>query len=206
MFDLDPGDLPDSVLDCGAGPSSFCAEAARRSVDTVAVDPIYDLERETLEERIREVTPIILEMMKENRDQFVLDGFDSPEEVVEGRHESMNEFLDDFTTGREERRYRAGSVTDLSFVSRDFDVALSSHFLFLYDDVLSTSFHKKAVEEVLETVEEFRIFPLRNLDAEPSSHLQPVVESLTENGHTLEVREVDYEFRKGINQMLVVST
>lgn len=146
MFDLAPGDLPDSILDCGGGPSSFCAEATRRSVDVVAVDPIYNHDRETLEERIHQATPTILERIEENRDRYVFDQFDSPQEVVEGRHESMRNFLEDFPDGREEGRYRAGSVTDLEFVSAEFDLALSSYFLFLYDEVLSGSFHMRALE------------------------------------------------------------
>lgn len=205
MFDLNPDDLPDSILDCGAGPSSFCARARDRSSTVVAVDPIYQFSRNEIETRIHRVTPEILGMMRENSDQFVFDQFDTPEEVVEGRHESMEVFLDDFQEGKKKGYYRPGSILGMDFAASEFDLALSSHFLFLYDDLLSTEFHLKAVEEVLRVADEFRIFPLQNLNAEPSSHLQPVAETLTDNGHRLEVHEVDYEFQRGVNQMFVIS-
>lgn len=204
MFDLQPDSLPGSILDCAGGPSSFCAEATRRGNEVVAVDPIYQFSADAIRERLRDVTPRILSMMQEHPDRFVLDQFDTPEEVVEGRHESMEVFLDDLPRGRKEGRYRVGSLLEMEFDDNEFDLALSSHFLFLYDETLSDRFHRRAVREVLRVAEEFRVFPLTNMNAEPSSHLPPVTEELSENGHKLEVHEVDYEFQKGANQMLVI--
>lgn len=204
MFDLKPGQLPDSVLDCGAGPSSFCARAREKSTRVVAVDPIYELSPDEIESRIQEAIPRILAVMRENSEQFLFDQFDSPVEVVEGRHESMEVFLEDFRREGEEPCYRTGSIRDLEFGAGEFDLAVSSHFLFLYDDKLSSEFHITAAQEVLRVASEFRIFPLKNLRGEPSTHLQPVAETLSEEGHELEVHEVPYEFQRGADQMLVV--
>jgi SAM-dependent methyltransferase len=204
MFDFSPNALPDSILDCGAGPSSFRAEASNQSERVVAVDPIYEFSGKAIRRKFEKAAPKILSMLQTKRERFVLDGYESPVEVVEGRQESLEVFLDDFAEKRDDERYRDESVLNLSFDPNEFDLALSSHFLFLYDDQLSEDFHRRAVRKILTVAKEFRIFPLYNMNAEPSAHLQPVTEELSQNGYDLEVHEVTYEFQRGANQMLVV--
>ena len=41
FFNLDPNKLPGRIVDVSAGASSFVAEATRRGVDALAVDPAY---------------------------------------------------------------------------------------------------------------------------------------------------------------------
>lgn len=204
MFDLEPRFLPDSILDCGGGPSSFCSEANRRGIDAVAVDPIYDENAETLQDRIREVAPRMLQLMEDNPGDFTLDHFDSPREVVEARHEAMDHFLDDFQAGKEDGRYLPDSVKDLPFDSGEFDLALSSHFLFLYDEQLSYDFHREAIDEILRVAHELRVFPLTNLNDEVSRHLRPLVEEWSDRGNTYQIHQVDYEFQKGSTEMLIL--
>lgn len=205
MFELHEESLPASILDCGAGPSSFCPVACERGVQVVAVDPLYRYSAEEIEERFRTVTPRILSMMEENEDQFVFDRFESPEDVVEGRHQSMQRFLDDYTDVEVDGRYRGESIEDVEFDDGEFQLALSSHFLFLYGELLSTDFHLRSVREILRVADEFRVFPLTNLQAESSSHVKPVKEQLTSEGYEFDVRDVDYEFQKNSNQMLIIS-
>lgn len=204
MFNLEIEALPDSILDCGAGPSNFCSVANSRGSRVVAVDPLYRFPPDEIEKRFQQVVPNILNMMKENADQFLFDRFETPEDVIKGRQNSMERFLDDYAERDAEERYRASSVEDLEFDDGEFRLALSSHFLFLYDRQLSTDFHEQVIREVLRVAEELRIFPLRNFRAEISSHVQPVAETLTTEGYEIEVHEVDYEFQKGANQMLLI--
>lgn len=204
MFDLSAEALPESVLDCGGGPSSFCAAASRHGVRAVSVDPLYQFPSETIQERIDEVAPDMLQLMYEERERFELDRYDSPEEVVEGRRRAMRLFLEDYRKEHEQDRYIRGSVMDLDFSDREFQLALSSHFLLLYDEKLSLEDHLRAVREAVRVAGELRIFPLRNVEGNQSRVLPDLFEALGDEGFQLEIREVPYEFQSGAHEMLVV--
>ena len=47
---------------------------------------------------------------------------------------AMRRFLADFARGKCEGRYLDASLPDLPFEDNGFDLALSSHFLFLYSE------------------------------------------------------------------------
>ena len=117
----------------------------------------------------------------------------------------MRLFLEDFDEGREAGRYQSQALPKLSFEAGDFDLAVSSHFLFLYSDQLDLSFHINGVDELLRVSREVRIFPLLDLNGERSAHLDPLIAGLAGEGHCTEIREVPYEFQIGGNEMLRVS-
>jgi hypothetical protein len=50
-----------------------------------------------------------------------------------------------------------------------------------------------------------RIFPLLQLDGEPSTYLDAVLQNLSSKGIQAQVQTVDYEFQKGGNQMLRIA-
>ena len=60
------------------------------------------------------------------------------------------------------------------------------------------------IAEMLRAAAEVRIFPLLDLDGEPSRHVEPVRALLAERGFDSEIQQVDYEFQKGGNRMLRV--
>jgi ubiquinone/menaquinone biosynthesis C-methylase UbiE len=203
MFDFEVDNLPDKILDCGAGPSSFCAEANERTKKVVAVDPIYEVSADELRQKISEVTPEIVQLLTKKDHLFSYDLYQSAHEVIDARHNAMDKFLQDYVN-RDRTAYRAESIVDLPYEDQKFDVALSSHFLFLYDEKLSLKFHLDAIEEALRVAETMRIFPLTNLNADPSAHLKPVLESLSGKGIDYEIRSVNYEFQKGSNEMILL--
>ncbi len=204
MFDLSAEALPDSVLDCGGGPSSFCAAASRHGIRAVSVDPLYQFSPETIQQRIDEITPDMLQLMHEERERFELDRYDSPEEVVKGRHRAMSRFLEDYQSDHERDRYITGSVMDMDFPDNEFQLALSSHFLLLYDEELSLEDHLRAVREAVRVTGELRVFPLRNVEGNQSRVLPDLLEALGEEDLQLEIREVPYEFQSGAHKMLVI--
>ena len=59
-----------------------------------------------------------------------------------------------------EGRYRNGELPTLPFADRSFDLALSSHFLFLYTEQFDESFHSSSIAEMGRVADEVRIFPL----------------------------------------------
>ena len=91
---------------------------------------------------------------------------------------------------------------NLPFDDSSFDLALCSHFLFLYTDHLGEAFHQSAIREMCRAAAEVRIFPLLALGGRPSSLVLPIVEQFSAQGYDVSVQEVPYEFQRGGNQMM----
>ena len=204
IFKLTQKDLELRILDCGAGPASFTAEATERGCSVVACDPIYRFSANDIDRRVHEVYPVMLAGMQAERHRFVWTSTGSPEEVADRRLMAMRRFLRDFPPGLRAGRYVAEDLPSLSFADDSFDLALSSHFLFLYSDQLTTAFHCAAVAELLRVAEEARIYPLMALDGSFSPHVEPVILELRERGYEAKLVKIDFEFQRGADQLLLV--
>jgi len=202
MFSLTDEDLNRSILGCGDGPASFNCEMNRRGKSVVSVDPVYDLDRGTIQKRIDETYTEVLEQTRANQDRFVWQNITSVEELGRIRMRSMNMFLDDLEDGKKQGRYIAGALPDLPLTANSFDLALMSHLLFLYSGQLSFDFHIQAIDELLRVAGEVRIFPLLDLNSRKSMHLDEVIGYLLSHGFTVLEEKVNYEFQKGGNTML----
>ena len=64
-------------------------------------------------------------------------------------------------------------------------------------------FISKPIDEILRVCKEVRIFPLVDLDSNPSSMISDVIEHYREL-YDVEIQETDYEFQKGANRLLVI--
>jgi hypothetical protein len=199
MFALNDEDLSRRIADCAAGPSSFAAEMHERGGKVVAVDPIYEFSAEQIRERVETVADDMIGQVKGQMGQFVWEYIRSPEHLGEVRLGAMEKFLSDFETDVGRERYRVESLPRLEFADGEFELALCSHFLFLYSGRLTEEFHISAVRELLRVAKEVRIFPVTDLAGRLSLHLPAVREAFE-----TELVEVEYEFLKGAKQMLVV--
>jgi len=202
MFALGDGDLRLKILGCGDGPASFNAEATSRGARVISCDPIYRFEAPEIRHRIDQTYDEVLEQTRRNADDFVWTDISSPEELGRLRMSAMDEFLDDFDRGRSEGRYVDAELPSLTFNNDSFDLALCSHFLFLYDTQLGETFHHDAIRELCRVANEVRIFPLVTLGGDRSSFVEPVADRLRAGGFTVSIEDVPYEFRKGANEML----
>lgn len=90
------------------------------------------------------------------------------------------------------------------FADREFDLAICSHLLFLYSEQLSADFHLAAIKELCRVADEVRVFPLLELGARTSRHLQAVADGLTAGGYSVAIVPVPYEFQRGGNQMMKI--
>jgi hypothetical protein len=90
----------------------------------------------------------------------------------------------------------------LPFHDSEFDLALSSHLLFLYSDQLGEAFHDAAASELCRVAPEVRIFPLLALDGRPSPYVGRVLARLRSEGRHVSIERVPYEFQKGGNEMM----
>jgi hypothetical protein len=202
MFALTAEDLRLRILGCADGPASFNAEATRRNANVTSVDPLYTFSAEEIRGRIKKVCPQILEQTRRNHDDFVWSEFASIEELGWARLRAMARFLAEYTMGRESGRYVAAELPQLPFERHTFQLALCSHFLFLYSDQLNEQFHVDAVVELCRVADEVRIFPLVGLGNAPSPHVDAVARVVEQMGRTVEITHVEYEFQRGGNQMM----
>lgn len=204
MFTLTENDLTQSILGCGDGPAAFNSEMTQRGGTVISVDPIYVFDSAQLRERIAETFEAVMDQMSKSKNDYIWDAIRSVEDLGTVRMSAMEKFLVDYDTGKQEGRYVAGELPTLQFDDGQFDIALSSHFLFLYSPHLSTDFHIQALTEMLRVSREVRVFPLLSLDGTVSSHLPAVTKQFESNGFEIEIRRVSYEFQRGGNEMLVL--
>lgn len=204
MFDLTEAELGLRILGCGDGPASFNSVLTQRGGNIVSVDPVYAFDAEQIRVRISETYETVMAQMHKNHGDYVWSVIPSVEQLGSLRMSAMETFLIDFEAGKLEGRYIPGELPSLPFASGQFDIALSSHFLFLYSAHLSVEFHLQAVQEMLRVSQEVRVFPLLTLNGAMSPHLHFVIEYLATHGFGAEVKWVPYEFQRGGNEMLVI--
>lgn len=204
MFALAPADLDSRILDCGGGPASFNAELTARGGRVVSCDPLYRFTSGEIAARVEETYPVLIAGMVAERERFVWTDAGSPEQLGARRLAAMRRFLADFDAGRHEGRYVAEALPELPFGAETFDLALSSHFLFLYSAQLSVDFHLAALREMLRVARQVRVFPLLDMAGQPSAHLRPVLDGLARQGYAARVLETPYEFQRGGNQFLLI--
>jgi chorismate mutase-like protein len=202
MFNLSDADLRQRILGCGDGPAEFNARLSAHGGHIVSFDPIYEFDASQIQSRISEIYQTVMDQMGRNQSDYVWDAISSIEDLGRIRMSAMNAFLMDFETGKRDGRYISGELPLLPFAKEQFDIALSSHFLFLYSAHLSAEFHLQALEEMLRVAREVRVFPLLTLDGKRSPHLDFVTEHLGKQGFSITVRRVPYEFQRGGNEML----
>lgn len=106
------------------------------------------------------------------------------------------------------RRLSWRCLPDLPFEDRSFDLILSGHLLFTYTDRLDANFHLEALLELVRvTRSEVRVFPLlQHTSHSDSQLLDHPCSQLSASGIHTQMRPVDYEFQRGGNEMLVLTT
>ncbi|MEI8210443.1 MAG: class I SAM-dependent methyltransferase [Methylococcales bacterium] len=204
MFDLAEAELALRILGCGDGPAAFNSELSQRGGKVVSIDPVYAFDSNQIRDRIAETYETVMKQMHKNHSDYVWSDISSVEQLGHIRMSAMETFLADYEAGKQAGRYIAGELPWLPFASRQFDIALSSHFLFLYSAHLSLEFHVQALQEMLRVSQEVRVFPLLTLNGDKSLHLHSVIKHFLNNGFDVEIKQILYEFQRGGNEMLVI--
>lgn len=203
MFALHDEDLTRRIVGCADGPASFNAEGTRRGGAIVSCDPIYRYTAKQLRERISETHDEVLDQTRRNEGAFVWDSIRDVDELGRVRMAAMDDFLRDYPDGKNEGRYVDAELPRLPFPDHAFDLALCSHFLFLYSNHVDRRFHELAIDEMCRVAAEARIFPLLTLNGTRSPFVDHVVGALDARGtHKATVERVPYEFQRGGNEML----
>jgi len=206
IFSLTEKDLLKTILGCGDGPASFNADLSFKGGKVVSVDPTYCFNTEQLKSRIAEVYDEVMPQMQINKDKYLWESISSVEELGKIRQSAMEKFLVDYETGKNEGRYIEASLPNLDFEDGQFDLALCSHYLFLYSEQIGLEEHVKSLTELCRVANEVRIYPLLALNGEISPYLKDVMSELTRIGNLVSLVDVNYQFQKGANQMLVIKS
>ena len=206
MFSLSSADLEKRILGCGDGPAGFNAELTRRGGHVVSIDPIYQFTADEIRNRIEATYETVLEQTRENKDEFIWKSIKSVDDLGKIRMDAMDRFLKDYQIGKEEGRYIQGELPMLKFSDDEFDLALCSHFVFLYSEHFSMEFHAQSLLELCRVSKEVKVFPLLELGSKKSRHFDKVIEYLNNNGCECQVEQVGYEFQKGGNEMLKIKS
>jgi len=204
MFALGDAERRLRILGCADGPASFNAEATQQGLHVVSCDPIYAFTAPEIRARIHATFDEVLGQTRANAHEFVWreDTVASIDTLAGIRTRAMDSFLADFDAGRAGGRYVAGELPALPFGDQTFDLALCSHFLFLYSAQLTAAFHLGAIRGLARVAREVRVFPLLALGSVPSPHVQPVVDAMQDDGFDAAIEEVPYEFQRGGNRMM----
>ena len=189
------------ILDCGGGPSSFAADWGKRGRFVVAADPVYRCAGIEIASGFESTAKRMLEGMERARHRFKWDYYGSPEKVVTRRRNALTTFVADFEDSSRPGRYVSAQLPELPFPSDSFDLVLCSHLLFLYSNELDIQMHVDSLKEMLRVAPEVRIFPLLDMDGQPSVHVNPSVAAVSTSAQA-EVIAVPFEFQRGGSNML----
>jgi hypothetical protein len=201
MFDLTAADLAaGSTLDCGAGGSSFAADAE----GIVAVDPAYALGPAELAVRLREGLRDGDRIIDAHADRFDWRWYGDPARRAEMRRAAAEDFLTHLRA--RPGRYLAGALPHLPLASGSFDLVLCSHLLFTWSDRLDEDWHRRAIAELVRVGRrQVRIFPLVvQATAAPVPVLHVLRTEMDAAGLRSRVRTVPYRFQRGADEMLVI--
>ena len=138
------------------------------------------------------------------------------EDLRKSRASSLKQFISDYAAkeqvnspSKKHKRYVKAVLPKLPFSDKSFDLVLSSNFLFYYHNMFDYDFHHDSILEMLRvTSKEVRIFPVQKPDAKIPEYLDTLMESINERMRrkvSFRIEKVKYEFRNGVNKMLVIN-
>ncbi|MFN5396601.1 MAG: SAM-dependent methyltransferase [Pseudanabaena sp.] len=203
MFALTESDRLKSIIGIGDGPASFNAEMTAAGYQVTSIDPIYQFTGVEIKSRFDACIDGIIEQVRNSPNNWVWSYHKSPDDLRANREKAISLFLEDYDRGKIEGRYLNAELPKLDFLDKQFQLALCSHFLFLYSEHLSFEFHLESIRELCRIAEEVRIFPLLNLAQARSPYIDEVCSILVKEGISSEIIQVDYELQKGGNQAII---
>jgi len=145
MFLLSDEDINKKIIGVGDGPASFNAEMFAQGKPVISVDPLYVFRAEEIEKRFYSVVDNIIAQVKSTPNDWIWSYHKSPEHLKENRLNVLRRFVADYENGKNQGRYVVGELPTLEFDDSQYQLALCSHFLFLYSDHFTYEFHRTSV-------------------------------------------------------------
>ncbi len=204
MFSLSASDLRGRILDCAAGPASFNAELTAAGGTVCSCDPLYQFTGAEIQRQFSHKLDEVIDQIRATPEHWVWRYHRNPDELRQRRIDVMERFRVDYRSGLGTQRYICGALPALPFKCDQFDLALVSHFLFLYSDHFSQTVHLESIRALMLVAQEVRVFPLIALRGERSQHLEPIYDQLQRDGYRVSIEPVGYELQRGGDEMLRV--
>jgi SAM-dependent methyltransferase len=206
MFNLASADLSKTIVGVGDGTASFNAEMAAQGRVVTSVDPLYEFSATAITQQFEAVVDRIFTQIEQTSNDWVWTYHPSPKHLRQTRTQVLQTFSADYDLGKQQRRYITGSLPELPFPDRSFDLALSSYLLFVYTKQFSLDFHLASIREMCRIAPEVRIFPLVMADCHARSpYLDPIRHALATDGIDSAIFQTPYELQKGGNESIVFS-
>ena len=206
FFDLKLEDLKGKkVLDCPSGVSSFVQILKQNGIFAKGVDIIYKFTKDEIEKQGIKT----LEKIYQNTswmDAYKMDFYKTKENHKKHREDALKGFLKDYNLDD----YIYCELPNLPFENKEFDLLLSSHLFFVYDDRLDYDFHKNSILEMLRVSKEVRLFPLVDIQNSKvleeknfSPFVYKIIEELSKD-FKCEIIKTDFEFQVKANYYLKI--
>ena len=220
MFNLNASTVSDlEILDCPSGASSFVVEASSKHgvKKAVGCDLMYDEDNASvLEKRGRDDVEHMIDRISRVPEFYNWKMYSTIKDLQKMRSLSLEKFISDYAVAEGEnelskksKRYVKAILPHLPFSDKSFDLVLSSNFLFYYHNMFDYDFHYDSILEMLRvTSKEVRIFPIQKPDAKIPEYFETLMESINrymKNKLSFRIEKVKYEFRNGVNKMLVLN-
>ncbi len=206
FFDLELEDLKSKkILDCPSGASSFVQTLKQNGIFAKGVDIIYKFTKDEIEKQGIKT----LEKIYQNTswmDAYKMDFYKTKENHKKHREDALKGFLKDYNLDD----YIYCELPNLPFENKEFDLLLSSHLFFVYDDRLDYDFHKNSILEMLRVSKEVRLFPLVDIQNSKvleeknfSPFVYKIIEELSKD-FKCEIIKTDFEFQVKANYYLKI--
>ena len=206
FFDLELEDLKSKkILDCPSGASSFVQTLKQNGIFAKGVDIIYKFTKDEIEKQGIKT----LEKIYQNTswmDAYKMDFYKTKENHKKHREDALKGFLEDYNLDD----YIYCELPNLPFENKEFDLLLSSHLFFVYDDRLDYDFHKNSIVEMLRVSKEVRLFPLVDIQNSKvleeknfSPFVYKIIEELSKD-FKCEIIKTDFEFQVKANYYLKI--
>ena len=206
FFDLDEKKLiGKKVLDCPSGASSFIKTANEKGIKAKGADIIYQFNIDEIKEQaLKTMEQIYTDTSWMHG--FCFDFYTS----IENHKIHRQNALEGFYTHFNGFDYSSMGLPKLRYQSDSFDLVLSSHLLFTYDDRFDYEFHKNSILEMLRIGKELRLFPLvdfKNSRLDEEQNFSPFVYKIMEElkEYKMEIVKVGFEFQPKAGYMLKIT-
>lgn len=201
MFDLSDVQMHAGILEYGCGATAINHDLYQAGyTNIISMDPWFGLDSSSIEKKINiNFEQKYADILSQKNHSDAIHGQEL-ELLLASRRAGIRCFLQDYALGLSEKRYIACLDVQLPFASNQFNYALSSHFFF--DPAGSDAQSIERMCELARVANEVRIFPLNDLQGQPSPGLAPVLLALQQLNYGIEIRHVPSRLCAQGNAML----